>query len=436
MNYAFLPDLSALTILIVILLLLRRHHPQRQANLWLLGLFFTFIESAAHIFYSPAGLPSTILHTTVILCYLLAGIVFVWASGNYEVTDQRSFLFLLINSIPLLALNTAYGLHFFSKIAFLPWITLGLILGVTTSLYLRRSLVTALLLAAGWLGMGMLVSNGRYRQAIYWSLGVVYAIATINFYRKLPRNSTGRLAIITGFSIWAFFFFLHPFIVTYRAYADIASHIWNMQKSLISIGMILVMLEEQVSCNRWLALHDELTGLSNRRSFEDHLVTALERCRRAHSTLALFMLDLDGFKQINDTHGHHAGDQLLRHIACSLREHTEGFTSIARLGGDEFTLLACDPSQVHSVEQLRDTIRAATELPFVFDGHSLSVSASIGIALYPDDADDATRLLRIADLRMYSLKQARTPLRHIRLDSVPSLTASGRFRSRTASGHF
>jgi diguanylate cyclase (GGDEF)-like protein len=436
MNYAFLPDLSALTILIVILLLLRRHHPQRQANLWLLGLFFTFIESAAHIFYSPAGLPSTILHTTVILCYLLAGIVFVWASGNYEITDRKSLLFLLINSIPLLALNTAYGLHLFSKAAFLPWIGLGLILGVTTSLYLRRSLVTALLLAAGWLGMGMLVSQGRYRQVVYWSLGIVYAVATVNFYRKLPRNSTGRLAIITGFSIWSFFFFLHPFIVTYRAYADIASHIWNMQKSLISIGMILVMLEEQVSCNRWLALHDELTGLSNRRSFEDHLVTALERCRRAHSTLALFMLDLDGFKQINDTHGHHAGDQLLRHIACCLREHTDSFTSIARLGGDEFTLLACDPSQVRSVEQLRDTIRAATELPFVFDGHSLSVSASIGIAIYPDDADDATRLLRIADLRMYSLKQARTPLRHIRLDSVPSLTASGRFRSRTASGHF
>ncbi|HTF72212.1 MAG TPA: GGDEF domain-containing protein [Edaphobacter sp.] len=436
MNYAFLPDLSALTILIVILLLLRRHHQQRQTNLWLLGLFFTFIESSAHIFYAPAGLPSTLLHTIVIVCYLLAGLVFIWASGDYKSTDTRNFSFLLINSVPLLALCITYGLHLFSKTAFLPWITLGLVLGIASSLYLRRSLLIALLFASGWLTMGLLASQGRYRNAVYWSLGVVYAVATANFYRKLPRPSTGRLAIITGFSIWAFFFFLHPFIVTYRAYADIASHIWNLQKSLISIGMILVMLEEQVSCNRWLALHDELTGLSNRRSFEDHLATALERCRRAHSTLALFMLDLDGFKQVNDTHGHHAGDQLLRHVANNLREQAKGFTSIARLGGDEFTLLACDPIHVRSIEQLRDIIREATELPFLFDGHSLSVSASIGIALYPDDADDATRLLRIADLRMYSLKQARTPLRHIRLDSVPSLTASGRFRSRAASGHF
>lgn len=436
MNYAFLPDLLALTILIVILLLLRRRHPQRQANLWLLGLFFTFIESAAHIFYAPAGLPSTILHTIVIVCYLLAGLVFVWASGNYEITDRRSLHFLLLNSVPLLGTSTCYGLHLFSKTAFMPWIALGLVIGVATSLLLRRSVIIAVLSATGWLAMGYLVSNGRYRDAVYWSLGIVYALATANFYRKLPRRSTGRLAIVTGFSIWAFFFFLHPFIVTYRAYADIASHIWNMQKSLISIGMILVMLEEQVSCNRWLALHDELTGLANRRSFEDHLSTALDRCKRSHSVLALFLLDLDGFKQVNDTHGHHAGDQLLRHVANNLREHVGNFDSIARVGGDEFTLLACDPSHVRSVEQLRDTIRDATELPFLFDGHKLSVSASIGIALYPDDADDATRLLRIADLRMYSLKQARTPLRHIRLDSVPALTASGRFRSRSLSGHY
>src|SRR5947209_10923359 len=102
MNYAFLPDLSALAILIVILLLLRRRHPQRQANLWLLGLLFTLLESAAHIFYAPSGLPSTILHTVVILCYLMAGLVFVWASGDYQPADHRTLNFLLLNSVPLL----------------------------------------------------------------------------------------------------------------------------------------------------------------------------------------------------------------------------------------------------------------------------------------------------------------------------------------------
>jgi diguanylate cyclase (GGDEF)-like protein len=193
------------------------------------------------------------------------------------------------------------------------------------------------------------------------------------------------------------------------------------------------MLEEQVSCNRWLAHHDELTGLPNRRSFEDRLAAALDRCRRENSSLALFMLDLDGFKQINDTFGHQTGDQLLRHVAHSLRERVEGFDTLARLGGDEFTLLTCDPAHSQSVEQLRDIIREAVEEPLVLDGHPLEVSASVGIALFPEDADDATRLLRIADLRMYSVKQARTPLRHIRLDSVPALTASGRFRRPSVS---
>jgi len=431
MNFAFLPDLLALTILIVILLLLRRRHPQEQADLWLLGLLFTLIESLAHIFYAPNGLPSTILHVIVIDCYLFAGLVFVWASGEHN--GRHRLLYLALNSIPLIAVETAYGLHIFRQAVFLAPIAFGFIVGTTTSITLRKSWPRAILSAAGWIFMAFLVSRGKYREAVYWNLGAVYAIATINFYRRLPRRSTGRLAILTGFVIWAFFFFLHPFIVTHRTYADIASHIWNMQKSLISIGMILVMLEEQVSCNRWLAHHDELTGLPNRRSFEDRLASAVERCRRESSSLALFMLDLDGFKQINDTYGHHAGDQLLRHVAYTLRERVEGFDTLARLGGDEFTMLTCDPGRAQSVEQLRDAIRDAIEHPLILDGHSLAVSASVGIALFPEDADDATRLLRIADLRMYSVKQARTPIRHIRLDSVPSLTASGRFRRPSVS---
>jgi diguanylate cyclase len=434
MNFAFLPDLLALTILIVILLLLRRRHPQEQADLWLLGLFFTLIESVAHIFYGNTGLPSTALHTIVVSCYLLAGLVFLWASGEHQ--DPQRLRYLILNSVPLIAVVTAYGLHFFHPAAFFPSIAVGLVLGVTTSLVLRKSWPRAVLAAAGWILMALLVSRAKYREAVYWSLGAVYLIATYNFYRRLPRRSTGRLAIVTGFTIWSFFFFLHPAIVHYRTYADIASHIWNMQKSLISIGMILVMLEEQVSCNRWLAHHDELTGLPNRRSFEDHLASAIERCRRENTNLALFMLDLDGFKQINDTYGHHAGDHLLRHVAHTLRERVQGFDILARLGGDEFTMLtSCDPGSSHTVEQLRDAIRKAIEEPFTLDGHHLNISASVGVAVFPEDADDATRLLRIADLRMYSAKQAHTPLRHIRLDSVPALTASGRFRRPSIRTH-
>jgi diguanylate cyclase (GGDEF)-like protein len=184
---------------------------------------------------------------------------------------------------------------------------------------------------------------------------------------------------------------------------------------------------------RFAAHHDYLTQLSNRLMFQDCLRTAIAGTRSTDRGFAVLCLDLDGFKQINDTYGHHAGDQLLRHVAYTLRERVEGFDTLARLGGDEFTLLTCDPGRTQSVEQLRDAIREAIEHPLMLDGHSLAVSASVGIALFPEDADDATRQLRIADLRMYSIKQARTPLRHIRLDSVPALTASGRFRRPSVS---
>ncbi|WP_260704966.1 GGDEF domain-containing protein [Edaphobacter flagellatus] len=432
MNYSFLPDLSALAILIAILLLMRRRHPQEQADIWIAGLLITLVESMAHIFYAQNGLPATILHIVVLDCYLLAGMVFTWDSRKHPIPARTRFLYLALNGLPLLAINTTYGLHIFKGVAYYPWVALGIIIAIASSILLRRPQRVTIIHLAGWITIGLLAYYGQYRDAVYWSLAGVYLIAGLKFRRRLPGRSTGRLAILTGFFIWAICFFIHPFIVPYRYVADIASHVWNMQKSLISIGMILVMLEEQVSNNRWLALHDELTGLANRRAFENHLTAALDRCRRAESILAVFMCDLDGFKQINDTYGHEAGDQLLRHVASNLREQLHGFDSLARLGGDEFTLVTCNSGHTHSIEELSETIRQTIELPFVFDGNILQVSASIGIALYPEDAADPTRLLRIADLRMYSLKQKRTPLRHIRLDSIPSMTASGRFRSRAA----
>ncbi len=252
--------------------------------------------------------------------------------------------------------------------------------------------------------MAFLVHQGDYRRAVYWSLCVVYSIAAVNFRNRLPRNSTGRLAILTGFVIWALCFFIHPWIVNVPAYADIASHVWNMQKSLISIGMILVMLEEQVSSNQWLALHDELTGLPNRRLFEDRLAHAIERARRTNTPLALLLLDLNGFKKINDSFGHHAGDQVLCEIAHNLRETLHASDTLARIGGDEFVLITASLADHRSISHRIDAIQCALERPIVLAGRPTTVSASLGTAIYPQDAQDATSLLRLADQRMYALK--------------------------------
>jgi diguanylate cyclase (GGDEF)-like protein len=178
-----------------------------------------------------------------------------------------------------------------------------------------------------------------------------------------------------------------------------------MQKSLISIGMILVMLEEQVSSNEWLALHDELTGLPNRRLFADRLAASIEHVDRMRGRLALVILDLNGFKAINDSMGHQAGDQVLREVASHLRKAVRETDTLARLGGDEFIIVASDLEADRTLTQFVETVQSALEEPVQVEGESMVVSASLGMAVYPDDADDSIKLLRVADQRMYALKQ-------------------------------
>lgn len=421
MNYAFLPDLSALTILVVILFLLHRRHPQEQADIWLLGLFFTLVEATAHTFYAPFEIPDPVLHVIVLDCYVVAGLIFNWGAEQQRQSRRIRLLYIVLNAVPLLAVATTYGLNVRVAAPYFPSVALGLVAGVATSIYLRRSWLYAALYAAGWLTMGILIRSGDYRYAVYWSICCVYTVATINFYRRLPRNSTGRLAILTGFTIWSLCFLAHPWIVMHRVYADLASHVWNLQKSLISIGMILVMLEEQVSNNKWLALHDELTGLPNRRQFSERLANAIARSRRTREGLALFLLDLNGFKEINDSLGHQVGDQVLREMASNLRECSHFFDSLARLGGDEFTIVASDLTLGRSVYFFEEIIRRAVEKPILVDGRSMVVTACLGTAVYPDDGEDGSRLLKVADQRMYWRKHKAS---EARLRMEPDLASS------------
>ena len=406
MNIAFLPDLFALAILIFILALVRRRHPEARADAWLLGLFFTLVEAGAHTLYAQQGMPDRLLHLVVLDCYLLAGLTFNWAAGDQNVPRVSRFLYMGLNGLTLLALVSIYGCNIRVTSAYVPAIVAGLAVGVASSLFVRHNWHYALLNLLGWAAAGVLVSRGNYRSAVYWSLASVYAIAAINFERRLPRHSTGKLAIVTGFSIWALNLLLHPWIIAFHSnYADIASHVWNMQKSLISIGMILVMLEEQISNNEWLALHDELTGLPNRRLFASRLTAAIENADRRSASLALVVLDLNDFKKINDTLGHVAGDQVLREVSSILRKNIRASDTVARLGGDEFILVAQDMTGEHSVERFTEALRAAIERPMMVNDQSMVVGASFGFAMYPRDAKDATKLLRLADQRMYGLKR-------------------------------
>ena len=153
-----------------------------------------------------------------------------------------------------------------------------------------------------------------------------------------------------------------------------------------------------------LAQYDMLTGLPNRSLFYDRLRQAIVRARREQTMVGLLFLDLDRFKQINDSLGHAAGDRVLKTIAERLKGFLREIDTIARLGGDEFTVIiegVNDPAQVSSVAE---KIRAAMSDPIVLDGRDMLVSASVGITLYPRDAEDIEHLVKNADIAMYHAK--------------------------------
>src|SRR5690348_16114228 len=132
MNYSFLPDLSALTILVVILFLLHRRHPQEQADIWLLGLFFTLVEATAHTFYAPFEIPDPALHVIVLDCYVVAGLIFNWGAGEQSQSRQTRLLYIVLNAVPLLAVATTYGLNVRVASPYFPSVALGLVVGVAT----------------------------------------------------------------------------------------------------------------------------------------------------------------------------------------------------------------------------------------------------------------------------------------------------------------
>jgi diguanylate cyclase (GGDEF)-like protein len=163
-------------------------------------------------------------------------------------------------------------------------------------------------------------------------------------------------------------------------------------------------LAEQRRALDQLASHDSLTGLLNRRVFLDRLEHALARAQRSGERLALLFIDLDGFKAINDRHGHAAGDALLQTLAQRLREQVRAEDTVARLGGDEFVVLIDHLDDEAGLQTVLAKLRAAVAEPVPWAGGTLQGAASIGVARYPQDGGSAMALLAAADEAMYRAK--------------------------------
>lgn len=154
-----------------------------------------------------------------------------------------------------------------------------------------------------------------------------------------------------------------------------------------------------------LALYDSLTGLPNRILFRDRLEQALQQAIRFNTVLAVMFIDLDYFKDVNDSLGHNAGDALLSEVAQRLQAATRAIDTVARLGGDEFTIFLQNITSLDSVCTVAQKIMLSISQPFVIESRTIFVTASIGIAVYPDDGDTIDDLLKQADTAMYHAKE-------------------------------
>ena len=155
------------------------------------------------------------------------------------------------------------------------------------------------------------------------------------------------------------------------------------------------------------ATHDALTEIANRASFYDQLRQSIARADRQSERLGVLNLDMDGLKPINDAHGHHAGDAALKELASRISSACRQTDVVARVGGDEFGVILTPIDDHHSAHRLRDRFQEAIEKPLPFGEHELAMGASIGLAIYPDDACELNELLAKADAAMYAVKRDR-----------------------------
>jgi diguanylate cyclase (GGDEF)-like protein/PAS domain S-box-containing protein len=155
---------------------------------------------------------------------------------------------------------------------------------------------------------------------------------------------------------------------------------------------------------RHMALHDKLTGLPNRVLLQDHAELAINRARRQMSSVAVLLLDLDRFKHINDSLGHHVGDEVLQVVAKRLNACVRSSDTVVRMGGDEFVILLPDLKNPAEAQRVADKAMESLAQDLVVSNHMLRITPSIGIALYPDNGSDLSTLLKNADAAMYHAK--------------------------------
>jgi diguanylate cyclase len=411
-DWSKIPDVGAVALLTTAFASLARNGRSAFSRIWLIGWLMIVLHFAAFLLLPAPGWIGVAATFVGLSALTWAGILFMWASVPYR--NRFSSRLVLV---AMFISNTLYiGLTIIAPAGHWLLAPAALLFGalpLTIALWDLRNFAdplrwTLVILYSG-LSVFLLAVENRPNGAELALNGILFTVyfgCGIHFWHAYRRATSGALITIVGFFTWANVFTVAPLMAAYMPNFHLESEVWNLPKYVVAVGMILLLLEDQIEHNKYLALHDELTGLPNRRLFQDRLKSALERARRTGSQTALLLLDLDHFKQVNDTVGHHVGDELLRHVGGLFAGRVRRSDTVARTGGDEFAVILEEPvNRAHAIHVSRSLIELL-ENPLELEGHTVQVGASVGIAVFPEDAADAESLCIAADRRMYAGKHA------------------------------
>ncbi len=402
-GFLYIPDALAMLVLMAILFTLRRQSGRKDVGWWLLGLSFILAEALSsdayranlHVLHTPS-------HVTALGSFVFAGLTFGWVARRDSLPHRTCGSFCLVVTMPLLALTILYGANIHDVRPFVVTLAVAaLAQTVWMAAFLRRLklvLIMSALETAGWGPILWLVLQHNFRGAVYWGVGYLYLLVAAALWSMVSRSSIGGGVVVGGFVVWAGCLIAHPLVATLPVANSFVDQVWTLQKFFVTIGLLLVLLDEERKHNRELALYDVLTGLPNRRLFDDRFSQAIARTNRSHTPFALFVLDLNNFKSINDQLGHAQGDIVLRDAANALAGVVRTSDTLARFGGDEFVILVNEVTEPGLCPKIAGQLRAAL--------NGIALSGSVGYALYPTDAADRESLQELADARMYEQKES------------------------------
>jgi diguanylate cyclase (GGDEF)-like protein len=251
---------------------------------------------------------------------------------------------------------------------------------------------------------GVIVSIALW-GACLWAAAVLHPSQRAPFApvpARSPRPSVAHISLMLSSTL------VVPVVLVFRFVSTGAGHEPGMAIAAVALPLLATMyLLHRVFAHaaaEYRAQHDPLTGICNRTLFEDRLKTALVHAQRSGTTLGLMYLDLDRFKGINDSLGHAVGNQVLQAVVKRMQGCLRAQDTFARMGGDEFTFLLPDVKDKAQGRRFAKRALAAFADPIAVGGRQLTVQASAGVALYPDDGEDAETLLKNADMAMYQAK--------------------------------